>query len=509
MCDEKFVADLIKKNKELALVRNLMSQEIALLRDQRESNFTLLKEEIFNLEFQLNQTRDHVDKCKHDIVSEREVSGKLMREKAICDRLLHDSTREKEQLSSSLQEKHSENGQLKANASILNAKIVELQTELRRANEDREFLREHFQVNITLLNEENSKLKSELIQSRIDAEMCIEAINADQERQLFEHQIEMLHLKSEHNTIVEQLERRVAELLEKQQNMAVKEWEDLLKSIENWRVNMNSMKTTWRGAYRLDDAQAGAPSVKLLSKDLLITSNADLSIDLRNAAGNETIRSLRGHTHFVISLALLSNTILASGSTDDEIRIWNIESGQCLRTLMHYPRYVSSVNALLRLANAKLASGLQSGLIAIWNLDNGELIRNLFQRDDRSESASSTNRVSYRYPPVLSLASLHRSRLASGRADSTIQIWDLVNYVCLKTLTGNSGAPYALQTLPGNVLVSASANKTLTKWTLNVETCEAKNIITLSEVCDQQFTLEFTSNNTKAVIVFNKKPSQT
>ena len=51
---------------------------------------------------------------------------------------------------------------------------------------------------------------------------------------------------------------------------------------------------------------------------------------------------LEGHTNCVNSVAIKDNLII-SGSRDDTIRIWDIDSGKCLKTLEDHIKCVSSV----------------------------------------------------------------------------------------------------------------------------------------------------------------------
>ena len=405
-----------------------------LIRTQ-QANIVLLNEKNSKLELELSRARNDVDKCKCDIVREREISGKLMNEKAFLDRLLHDAAdlkREKEQLSASLLEKHFENGQLVANASILNAKIVELQNELTRANDEK----------------------------KKNATTCVEKEDTKYDRK--------------------------------------ESQEDVIFSGENCRVHMYSLKSG-RCLNKFDGVQ-GATSVELVSNDLLIASSTDFSISLWNLTRNELRASLRGHTSAVISFALLSDKSLASGATDSEIRIWNLESGKCLRSLIHYrsDTYSYAVFALVALPNRKLASGSESGSVKIWNLDNGECLKKL-NRATRGKGSSMfdlnllDSYLDYymaNSTPVYSLVSLPRNRLASGLGDATIQIWSIVNYECLAILKGHSGAVYALLALPdSSALVSASADHTLKRWSLNDVTGEEKSVETLSGHTRQVFSL--------------------
>ena len=66
-----------------------------------------------------------------------------------------------------------------------------------------------------------------------------------------------------------------------------------------------------------------------------------------------------------------AGNILASGSWDESIKIWNVNTGKCIRTLTGH---TGTVFALQLLANNTLASGSGDHSIKIWNVDNGECL---------------------------------------------------------------------------------------------------------------------------------------
>ena len=50
--------------------------------------------------------------------------------------------------------------------------------------------------------------------------------------------------------------------------------------------------------------------------------NVDVSFKLQKATGSELIKTLRGHTGWVNSLAVLQNGYLASGCADKTLIVW-------------------------------------------------------------------------------------------------------------------------------------------------------------------------------------------
>lgn len=76
----------------------------------------------------------------------------------------------------------------------------------------------------------------------------------------------------------------------------------------------------------------------------------------------------------VTSLVKLSNSnLLASGSLDSTVKIWQIPNGLQLRTLRGH---TAGVTTLVELKDY-LVSGSEDKSIKFWKVDNGELIRTL------------------------------------------------------------------------------------------------------------------------------------
>jgi len=65
-------------------------------------------------------------------------------------------------------------------------------------------------------------------------------------------------------------------------------------------------------------------------------------------------------------LAVLPDYTLASGSFDHTIKIWDVKSGKCIKTLEGHTDYV---NSLAVLPDDTLASGSDDCNIKIWNIN--------------------------------------------------------------------------------------------------------------------------------------------
>jgi DNA-binding CsgD family transcriptional regulator len=140
---------------------------------------------------------------------------------------------------------------------------------------------------------------------------------------------------------------------------------------------------------------------------------------------------LQEHSDLVRSVALSpGGRLLASGSYDQSIKLWDVHSGQCLRTLQGHTKYVLSV--AFSLDGNTLASGSDDQSVKLWNVSTGQCRKTL---------AGHTNAVrSVAFCPMSLM-------LASGSQDETIKLWDTGTGSCLSTLRGER--PYERLNISG------------------------------------------------------------
>jgi len=86
---------------------------------------------------------------------------------------------------------------------------------------------------------------------------------------------------------------------------------------------------------------------------------------LWNIKTGECIRTLNGHGDRVLSVSFDGDGLLASGSRDNEIKLWNIKTGECIRTLNGHGNSVLSVSFD---GEGLLASGSEDNTIKLWNI---------------------------------------------------------------------------------------------------------------------------------------------
>ncbi len=82
--------------------------------------------------------------------------------------------------------------------------------------------------------------------------------------------------------------------------------------------------------------------------------------------GGTSVRSLQGHTSLVMSVAFSPDgQTLASGSQDETIKLWDVDTGECLKTLRATRPYEGmNITGVTGLTEAQKATLKALGAIA-------------------------------------------------------------------------------------------------------------------------------------------------
>lgn len=153
------------------------------------------------------------------------------------------------------------------------------------------------------------------------------------------------------------------------------------------------------------------------------SSPATSGVSRAKGAGWQCVREFKGHTSWVTTVAFNPKMpSLVSGSLDDTLKIWNLQTGQLMYTLEGHARGVNDL--VLGSGGQVLASCGDDDVVKIWNLSEGTLLHVLkgHMRDVTSVAIGVKGFL-----------------LASGSEDMTIKLWKLDKGTLLKTLTGSAG----------------------------------------------------------------------
>ncbi|MCT7981870.1 caspase family protein [Laspinema sp. A4] len=177
---------------------------------------------------------------------------------------------------------------------------------------------------------------------------------------------------------------------------------------------------------------------------------------------------LTGHVGPVQGLAIdPQGQLLISGSWDNTLNIWDLETGVVRETLRsESPSVIRDV--ALDPYSQRIASARDDGTIEIWQLD----------RQGSDLNVALEQRIAAHFGPVYAIAiSPDGLTLASGSQDNTIKIWAIETGDLLHTLTDHQGPVRSLAITPdGQTLISGAGDATIKIW--NLETGELQNTLT-------------------------------
>lgn len=186
---------------------------------------------------------------------------------------------------------------------------------------------------------------------------------------------------------------------------------------------------------------------------LLASGSEDKTIKVWDVQTLKLSRTLTGHRSGIGAVAWHADgQTLASGSWDKTIKIWNAKTGQQLCTLTGHEDLVWCV--AWHTDGQTLASGCLDHTIKIWNVQTGQLLRTL------TGHTGGIGTVVW---------STDGQTLASSSSDKTIKVWNARTGQVLRTLTDNTSIAQCVAWSPdGQTLASGSLDQTIKVW--NVQT---------------------------------------
>lgn len=113
---------------------------------------------------------------------------------------------------------------------------------------------------------------------------------------------------------------------------------------------------------------------------LVATASDDKSVrlfDTRSpSSGVGPIKTLSGHTNYVFCVAFNPQAnMVASGSFDETVRVWDVKAGKCLKVLPAHSDPVTAVD--FNRDGSLIVSGSYDGLCRIWDASTGHCLKTL------------------------------------------------------------------------------------------------------------------------------------
>ncbi|MBW4492078.1 MAG: serine/threonine protein kinase [Oscillatoria princeps RMCB-10] len=166
------------------------------------------------------------------------------------------------------------------------------------------------------------------------------------------------------------------------------------------------------------------------------------------------VRTLTGHSGLsagVNSVAISAQgNLLATGSDDKTARLWDTDTGECLRIIAGHANFVKSV--AFSPDGSVLATGSDDRTVKLWDVAGGGLLRTLTGHSHAVKSVAFSPDGQF---------------LASGSWDKTVRLWEVGGGEEICTLRGHGLQVAAVAISPcGQMLASASFDRTVRLWDL-------------------------------------------
>lgn len=172
-------------------------------------------------------------------------------------------------------------------------------------------------------------------------------------------------------------------------------------------------------------------------------------IDFRS---EKFIRSLSGHLSNVDDVVFSPDgKILASGSWDHTIKLWEVATGREIRTLAGYSSVWEAITSISFSPNGELIAATgQNKVVRIWDV------------------ASGAEKAVLKHEDVLTvLFSPESEKLVTADKSGIIKIWNVSSGAEIFSLAGHAGKVLALGfNRRGDVLASGGADKTIKFWNI-------------------------------------------
>jgi WD40 repeat protein len=220
------------------------------------------------------------------------------------------------------------------------------------------------------------------------------------------------------------------------------------------------------------------------------------------AAGEETssLRQRAYETFFesVTSVAFSPDGMrVLAGSNDHKIRLWEAATGRLLRTFT--TKVMGQVRCVAFSPNGdRLVSGDDYSSLKLWHVESGELLRS-FDRDSDRRSVVSRLWFSIKkqtYDVATCAFAPDGGHVLAGGDDKTLKLWDISTGSVVSTFSGHAaGISSVAFSSDGRRILSSSRDGTLRLW----DTATGWNLRNLSEGADPIWSAALSADATRAV----------
>ncbi|AUS99465.1 hypothetical protein CLI64_03140 [Nostoc sp. CENA543] len=223
-----------------------------------------------------------------------------------------------------------------------------------------------------------------------------------------------------------------------------------LPKYKNYQINLSIDKPlNWQSQIALTANLGDIKAVATNSLGTIVINSDGQKINIWEVISGELLRTLTGHTDIVTTIDLSAdNQLLVSGSADRTFKLWHLSTGKLIRTFNGHSDWVTTV--VISKDGKMIASGSADQTIRLWYSSNGNLFHTLKGHTGFVRTIAISN---------------DSQLLASGSNDRTVKIWNLATRQLLKTLEGHTGFVRSVAISPdGKTIASAGEEGHIKIW---------------------------------------------
>jgi WD40 repeat protein/energy-coupling factor transporter ATP-binding protein EcfA2 len=228
-----------------------------------------------------------------------------------------------------------------------------------------------------------------------------------------------------------------------------------------------------------------------------ISASSDNTLRVWDIESGKKLQTLKGHTDAVDAVAVTPDGKRAiSGSWDDTLKVWDIESGEEIQTLKGHTEWVYAVIHLMKVLKGNTIfvsavavtpdgkhaiSASRDKTLVVWDIESGEEIQTLKGHTEWVQAVAVTP---------------DGKHAISGSSEKTLRVWDIESGEEIQTLKGHTDGVYAVAVMPdGKHAITGSDDDTLRVW--NIESGE--EIQTLESHTDGVYAVAVTPDGKHAI----------
>jgi WD40 repeat protein len=199
-----------------------------------------------------------------------------------------------------------------------------------------------------------------------------------------------------------------------------------------------------------------------------LSGSADKTLRLWEVASGRCLRTFEGHWDTVDSVCFSPDgryCLSGSGTFDPKLRLWEVSTGRCLQIFQinkgtvapNDPHSLVFSSVTFSPDGRYCLSGGNDRTVRLWDVFSGECLRTYHGHDRHVTSV------------VFSPDGRH---CLSGSHDKTLRLWDVSSGRCLRIFEGHNGMVSSVCYSPdGRYCLSGSADKTIRLWDVSLARC--------------------------------------